>query len=63
MPRSSMQKQKLLYLQKILLEKTDEHHALTLAELKEQLAAYGIAAERKSLYDDLEILEKFGIDI
>ncbi len=63
MPRSSMQKQKLLYLQKILLEKTDEQHPMTLQEIKDSLAAYGITTERKSLYDDFEILEGFGLDI
>ena len=63
MARSSMQKQKLLYLQKILLEKTDENHGLTANEIKSTLEAYGIKTERKSLYDDLKILETFGIDI
>ena len=45
MPRSSMQKQKLLYLQKIMLEKTDEAHGLTVVQLEEELARYGIAAK------------------
>ena len=63
MSKSSMQKQKLLYLQKILLEKTDEQHALTLTEIKEQLAAYDIKTERKSLYSDLEALQQYGLDI
>lgn len=63
MPKSSMQKQKLLYLQKIMLEKTDENHGLTANEIKQQLEMYGIKCERKSLYDDLKILEVFGLDI
>ncbi len=63
MARSTMQKQKLLYLQKIMLERTDEEHSLTINEIIEALSAYGISAERKSLYNDLEILEQFGIDI
>ncbi len=63
MARSSMQKQKLLYLYKILHEKTDENHALTTSEIIQSLSAYGISAERKSLYDDLKILETFGVDI
>lgn len=29
----------------------------------QSLALYGITAERKSLYDDLQVLEKFGMDI
>lgn len=63
MARSSMQKQKLLYLQKIMLEKTDEDHGLTINEIKDALDGYGIKAERKSLYDDIEILQNFGLDI
>lgn len=58
-----MQKQKLLYLRRIMLEKTDENHGLTSSEILAELAAYGIQAERKSLYDDLRVLEKFGMDI
>ncbi len=63
MSKSSRQKQKLLYLQKILLEKTDEEHALTLTEIKDLLAMNNIKTERKSLYDDLEVLQNFGLDI
>ena len=54
MSRNPMQKQKLLYLRKILLEKTDENHGLTSSEILAELALYGITAERKSLYDDLK---------
>ena len=46
-----------------MLEKTDENHPLTLGEIKDLLAGYGIQTERKSLYDDLRILEVFGLDI
>lgn len=63
MARSSGQKLKLLYLQKILLEKTDENHALTISEIIEELDNYGVKAERKSLYDDLEALSVMGLDI
>lgn len=63
MSRNPMQKQKLLYLRKILLEKTDENHGLTSSEILAELSLYGITAERKSLYDDLQVLEKFGMDI
>lgn len=63
MARSSMQKQKLLYLRKIMLEKTDENHGLTLNEIIAELESYGIKSERKSLYDDLKILENYGLDI
>ena len=57
------QKIKILYLMKILLENTDDLHGLTLDEITEKLSAYGIDAERKTLYDDFEVLRTFGMDI
>ncbi len=63
MAKNPRQKQKLLYLQKILLEKTDENHGLSVNEIIRELASYGINAERKSIYDDLRILEAYGLDI
>lgn len=60
MAKSSRQKQKLLYIFKMLMEQTDENHGLTVAQIIEQLEAKGIPAERKSVYDDLEVLEQFG---
>ena len=63
MAKNPRQKQKLLYLKKILLEKTDENHGLTVNELINELDAYGITAERKSIYDDLNTLGNFGLDI
>lgn len=63
MSKSSSQKLKLLYLRKILLEKTDEEHTLTVPQMIDELAQYGIKSERKSIYDDLDALERFGLDI
>ena len=63
MPKSPNQKLKLLYLMKILLEKTDEEHPMPLAELLEQLALFGVKAERKSIYDDMEALRLYGLDV
>ena len=63
MARGAQQKRKLLVLQKILLERTDENHGLTVAGLIDLLAAEGIPAERKSIYDDLETLRLHGMDI
>lgn len=48
---------------KILLERTDENHSMTMNEIIEALDSYGIPAERKSLYNDIENLELFGLDI
>lgn len=63
MAKNPNQKLKILFLMKILLEKTDEKHTMTTNELIKELARNGIAAERKSIYDDLEALRKYGIDI
>ncbi len=63
MAKRSNQKAKLLYLSKILLEQTDELHGLTLTQLMSELEKYGIPAGRKSLYDDIETLRVFGLDI
>lgn len=59
----SHQKLKLFYLMKILLEKTDEEHTITVPEMIAELAKLGISAERKSVYDDLEYLKLFGLDV
>jgi hypothetical protein len=63
MAGQTQQKARILYLLKILWEETDEDHSLTLKEIGDRLAAYGVSAERKSLYGDMEILEKFGVDV
>jgi len=63
MPGSSNLKLKLLYLMKILLEKTDAQNPLTISEIITELAVYGVSAERKSLYIDIETLREFGLDI
>lgn len=63
MGKHPKQKLKLLYLQKILLEHTDEEHMMTVQQMISELEGYGISAERKSIYDDLEMLTVFGLDI
>lgn len=63
MPKMPNQKMKLLYLSKILQERTDAYHGLTLSEISAALREYGISAERKSLYDDLEALKLYGLEI
>ena len=61
--KQSNQKLKLLYLLKILSEKTDEEHTMTVPQMIEELSKYGISAERKSIYDDLECLKLYGVDL
>jgi len=57
------QKLKLPILQRTLEERSDEEHPLTVAQLIQALEAWGISAERKSIYDDLESLGELGVDI
>ena len=56
-------KLKLLYLAKYLEEETDQEHPAGMPELLAYLTANGISAERKSVYDDLRLLESFGMDV
>ena len=63
MARSSNQKLKLLYLMRYLLENTDEEHPVSTSQLIDYLDQFGISAERKSIYDDIESLQVFGLDI
>lgn len=63
MGRGTNQKLKLVYLIKILMEKTDDEHSVTMSEILSELKKYDIAAERKSIYADLESLRTMGIDI
>lgn len=57
------QKKKILCVLKILSECTDDSHVMTAAELCKALETYGIKAERKSIYSDIEVLKDCGIDI
>ena len=63
MSKGENQKLKLLYLMKIFLEKTDEEHMLSMSEIISSLNAYGVSAERKSIYNDIEQLNYYGMDI
>lgn len=63
MAKSSGQKLKILYVAQILMNETDEDHPITTKELIDKLEKLGITAERKSIYDDIERLTDFGMDI
>ena len=58
-----IQKKKMLCLMRILLEQTDEQNSLTAKELCTELEKYGISAERKSIYSDIDTLRDVGMDI
>lgn len=63
MARSSNQKKKLSLLRSILLERTGPEHPISMKEIISALDAYGVSAERKSIYNDLETLRELGLDI
>lgn len=63
MPKSFNQKLKILYLMKALEEKTDREHPMSVAEIIQYLNGYGISVERKAVYDDIETLRIFGLNI
>ena len=63
MPRSFNQKLKILYLMKLLQEKTDREHPVSVKDIIQTMEAYGISVERKTVYDDIETLRTFGMKI
>lgn len=63
MARGEKQKLKLLYIAQLLMEKSDEEHPVTIQEIMTYLEQYGITAERKSIYADIDLLTEFGLDI
>ena len=63
MAKQSGQKLKLLKLNQFFLENTDENHTASMSDIIAHLESLGISAERKSLYDDFEILRSFGTDV
>ena len=63
MAKGTNQKLKLVYLIKILMEKTDDMHKLTMPEIIAELEKYEITAERKSIYSDIEAIRDLGVDV
>lgn len=59
----SKNKLKMLYIMKTLLEKSDEKHPLSAADLNRELGKYGLSADRKTIYNDIDTLKEFGMDI
>lgn len=58
------QKLRTLRLMEILLERTDDTHMLNASELCTILdQEYGISTDRRTIYTEMEILDKFGLDI
>ncbi len=63
MAKNPNQKLKILYVLQYLQHNSDEAHPVSIKQLIAYLLTQGIPAERKSLYDDLEALRLFGLDI
>lgn len=63
MSKGSGQKFKLYYLAKIMTEKTDDTHYITMPQILEALEGYGVTADRKSIYRDLRDLQNLGIEV
>lgn len=63
MAKQSGQKLKILYIYKLLLEKSDEDNPVGTKEIIDYLGLHGISAERKAIYDNIESLCVFGADI
>jgi len=57
------QKLKMLYIVQLFSRETDDAHKLTMPEIIAKLAAEGVNADRKTLYQDFDELSRFGFDI
>ena len=56
-------KLKLLYLKELFEERTDGEHEITIKDMQAYLDGYGISADRRTLYQDIETLQFYGMDI
>ena len=56
-------KSRILYILKLLYDKTDEQNPLSTVEIIDYLASLGISAHRRTIVADMELLEEFGIDV
>ena len=56
-------KLKLLYLARYLMECSDEEHPVHMSDIIAYLATLEIPSERKTVYQDLDALAEFGLDI
>ena len=63
MPKSFNQKIKILYLMKVLQERTDKEHPMSVKDIIAYLSSCGISVERKTVYDDIETLKLYGMEI
>ena len=63
MAQTANYKRKLPILARLLLERSDEDHPVSRQEMQQELERWGLSAERKSIYDDMEQLRELGLDV
>lgn len=63
MSDSAERKIKLLLLYEILLKQTDELHPMTTSEIFTALQESGVAVSRQTLYEDIEVLNRYGFEV
>jgi len=63
MAKGANQKKKAFLLLEFLEQETDENHVADMPRILEHLAANEVTAERKSIYDDMEMLNQLGYEI
>lgn len=56
-------KLKIIYIMKFFFEETDENNYVTIVDIIKYLNEFGIKAERKALYTDIDALREVGFDI
>jgi len=56
-------KLKLLYLKELFEERTDGEHEIAIKDMQTYLDGYGISADRRTLYQDIDTLQFYGMDI
>ena len=59
----SLKKSSVLYVAKCLMENSDEAHPVALNDIIRYLSDHGLSITRKTVYDDMKLLQDFGIDI
>jgi len=63
MAKTVTNKLRTLYIMEALIEKSDEKKRLSTKALLQMLESNGITADRKSIYDDIDTLQTWGMDI
>ena len=64
MTENAKSRMRILYLLQLFYEETDEENSITVPRIIERMkTSYGIDVKRRAVYDDIEALRNFGLDI